>query len=105
MQARREFLRRNGNCFICLRKGHLGRDCHSNAKCRESKGRHHVSIRNKLEEKGESHHLDATSKPFVPQAERKVDLAPQAVSAQTQAYCGLTASDKTTLMKTVVATV
>ena len=53
----------------------------------------------------ESHHLDATSKPFIPQAERKVDLAPQAVSTQTQAYSGLTASDKTTLMQTVVATV
>ena len=105
VQARREFLKRNGNCFVCLRKGHLGRDCHSNAKCRECKGRHHVSICNKLEEKGESHHLDATSKPFVPQAERKVDLAPQAVSTQTQAYCGLITSDKTTLMQTVVATV
>ena len=90
---------------MSVKGGHLGLDCHSNANCRECKGRHHLSICNKLEEKGESHHLDATSKPFVPQAERKVDLAPQVVSTQTQAYCGLTASDKTTLIQTVVATV
>ena len=38
VQARKQFLKRNGNCFVCLRKGHLGRDCHSNAKCRECKG-------------------------------------------------------------------
>ena len=65
---------------------------------------YHVSICNKLEEKRESHPLDATSKPIVPQAEGKVDLAPRAVSTLTQSYCGLTASDKTTLMQTVVAT-
>ena len=27
VQARKEFLKRNGNCFVCLGKGHLGRDC------------------------------------------------------------------------------
>ena len=105
MQARKEFLKHNRNCFVCLRKGHLGRDCDSNTKCHECKDRHLVSICNKLGEKREWHSLDATSKPFVPQAEGKVDLAPQAVSTKTQAYCSLTASDKTALMQTVVATV
>ena len=51
------------------------------------------------------HPLDAASKQFLPQAEGKVDLAPWAVSTQTQAYCGHTASNKITLMQKVVATV
>ena len=43
-QARREVLQRSGRCFVCLRRGHLSRDCGSRNKCFKCSGRHHVSI-------------------------------------------------------------
>ena len=101
VQARKEVLKRNGNCFVCLRKGHHYRDCHSGAKCRECKGHHHSSICNELEEKKESKLLDARSEPFIPQNEAKGNSVPQAVSSQPQAWCRLTASDKTAPMQTI----
>jgi len=42
--ARREVLRKAGRCYICLRKNHLSRDCHSSFSCRKCRGRHHTSI-------------------------------------------------------------
>ena len=44
---RKETLRRDGRCFVCIKKHHLSRDCRSNVNCRKCKGRHHVSICNK----------------------------------------------------------
>ena len=43
-QARRQVLQRTGRCFVCLRRGHMGRDCTSGRKCPKCGGRHHVSI-------------------------------------------------------------
>lgn len=31
-------------CFICLRRGHIGKECRSSLRCRKCGGRHHVSI-------------------------------------------------------------
>ena len=42
--ARRQILQKAGRCFICLRRGLISRECHSNAKCFKCGGRHHVSI-------------------------------------------------------------
>ena len=44
VEARKEILRRSGRCFICLRKGHIGRECRSTTKCSKCGGRHHISI-------------------------------------------------------------
>jgi hypothetical protein len=44
VSSRRQILRRAGRCFVCLRKGHLARDCRSAGKCHDCKGRHHVSL-------------------------------------------------------------
>ena len=53
VDARKQSLRRNGRCFSCLRRGHLGRDCRSTNRCRSCRGlrarascrgRHHTSI-------------------------------------------------------------
>ena len=41
---RKQFLRANGRCFNCLRKGHVGRNCRSSGKCQCCRGRHHTSI-------------------------------------------------------------
>lgn len=42
--ARRECLKKQGRCFICLKRSHLARDCPSNMACLKCSGRHHVSL-------------------------------------------------------------
>ena len=41
---RKQSLRKSGRCFVCLRKGHLGKDCRSSKNCHSCGGRHHASI-------------------------------------------------------------
>ena len=43
-EARRQILLRSGRCFVCLRKGHVGKNCRSTYKCSSCSGRHHSSI-------------------------------------------------------------
>ena len=42
--ARLDMLRKQGRCFVCLRKGHLVRDCPSKYSCHKCKKKHHISI-------------------------------------------------------------
>ena len=42
--ARREILRKEGCCFVCLRKGHRANECQSHRKCRRCGRKHHQSI-------------------------------------------------------------
>lgn len=44
VEARKQALRRNGRCYICLRRNHIARKCCSNIKCTECDGRHHVAV-------------------------------------------------------------
>ena len=44
VQAKKEILRKNGRCYVCLKKCHLSRDCPSQNKCFKCNGRHHISI-------------------------------------------------------------
>ena len=44
VQARKEILRKNGRCYVCLKKCHLSRDCPSQNKCFRCNGWHHISI-------------------------------------------------------------
>ena len=44
LQARRQVLQKTGRCFICLRRGHISRECRGNLRCSKCKGRHHISI-------------------------------------------------------------
>ena len=44
VDARKQILRRSGRCFVCLRRGHIGRECRSRSKCSKCGGRHHHSI-------------------------------------------------------------
>ncbi|CAB4027999.1 Hypothetical predicted protein [Paramuricea clavata] len=43
-QARKNILKRQGHCFLCLRKGHRINQCTSNRRCRKCSGKHHQSI-------------------------------------------------------------
>jgi len=54
--ARKQILRKSGQCFNCLCKNHMNQGCHANAKCSSCRGKHHVSVF------GESY----TSKPRAP---------------------------------------
>ena len=42
--ARKECLKKQGRCFICLRNSHLARDCRLKISCFKCPGRHHVSL-------------------------------------------------------------
>ena len=42
--ARKNCLRKKGNCFICLKHGHTSISCPSNYKCFKCGGKHHISI-------------------------------------------------------------
>ncbi len=42
--ARKEILKKQGQCFVCLKKGHLFREYKSNVRCFNCKNRHHNSI-------------------------------------------------------------
>ena len=42
--ARKEILKREGRCFVCLKKSHLARQCTSNIRCFRCKKRHHASV-------------------------------------------------------------
>ena len=45
-EARKQILLKAGRCFVCLKKGHVSRDCKSSLKCTNCRGRHHVTICN-----------------------------------------------------------
>ena len=42
-QERKQVLRANGRCFVCLRRNHISRNCRSSRRCSKCNGRHHVS--------------------------------------------------------------
>ena len=42
--VRKSILRRKGRCFLCLKTGHIIRQCEAKYKCVKCKGRHNVSI-------------------------------------------------------------
>lgn len=65
IDERKRVIRSSGRCFVCLRRGHIGRDCHSSFKCTNCKGRHHTSIcvkMNKSKPQGDSVPSCGTSK-------------------------------------------
>ena len=101
-QLRKDFLRRDGRCFVCLRKGHLGKACYSNSKCLDYSGRHHVSICDRQKEKRSSS-LDASSKPFVPnQSQSETNISDETPVAT---HVGISTTDKTVLLQTAIASI
>ena len=44
INARKEALRKAGRCYVCLRKGHISRECRSTGSCNKCRGRHHNTI-------------------------------------------------------------
>ena len=101
-QLRKDFLRRDGHCFICFRKGHVGKACYSNSKCLDCSGRHHVSICDRLKET-KSPSLDASSKPFVPkQSQSETNISDETPVAT---HVGISTTDKTVLLQTAIVSI
>ena len=44
LEDRKLALRKSGLCFVCLRRGHISRNCRSKLGCSHCGGRHHVSV-------------------------------------------------------------
>ena len=44
VDARKQILKKSGRCFVCLKKGHISRECRSKSRCSKCGGRHHISI-------------------------------------------------------------
>ena len=44
INARRNLLKQQGRCFVCLRRNHVARNCASSSVCHDCSGRHHSSI-------------------------------------------------------------
>ena len=44
IQSRKDILKKEGRCFLCLANGHRVSQCSSNKKCRKCQRRHHQSI-------------------------------------------------------------
>ena len=42
--ARMQIFMKEGRCFVCLKKRHVGRDCKSSGRCYNCQARHHTSI-------------------------------------------------------------
>ncbi|XP_068692506.1 uncharacterized protein [Montipora foliosa] len=43
-ESRKQVLRKKGRCYLCLKSGHLSRNCKSPVKCFKCQGAHHVAI-------------------------------------------------------------
>ena len=43
-RQRKSILRRQGRCFVCLKRGHISKECRSSISCYICKQRHHASI-------------------------------------------------------------
>ena len=68
VSARKDILKKNGRCFLCLKRGHIIRYCRSpNRTCPKCSGKHHGSICERAQEasqqppRGDSHQPTSTS--------------------------------------------
>ena len=44
IETRKSIMRKKGKCFLCLRDGHVLRNCTQNFTCLKCKGKHHILI-------------------------------------------------------------
>ena len=46
LQSRKDILKTKNRCFICLRPGHIAKNCRSSINCYHCKGKHHLAVCN-----------------------------------------------------------
>ena len=106
VDARKQILRSSGRCFICLRKGHISRDCRSRSKCPKCGGRHHFSICLKRERRPDpAANPSATSNPHPPPPARLDPEATPFVAPPTTTASMYVDANKTVLLQTARAVV
>ena len=106
VDARKQILRSSGRCFICLRKGHISRDCRSRSKCPKCGGRHHFSICLKREKKPDpAANPSATSNPHPPPPARLDPEATPFVAPPTTTASMYVDASKIVLLQTARAVV
>ncbi len=44
VEARKQIVRKSGRCFVCLKRGHIGRECRARLRCSKCSGKHHIAI-------------------------------------------------------------
>ena len=71
--ARKQILKEKRRCFICLRGGHISKQCNSGSKCYNCRGKHHVSI---CGSQPESHPQAVTQYPSTQQQSARVAQQP-----------------------------
>ena len=96
--ARKKILRDLRRCFVCLRAGHINRDCNSRSRCFHCQGRHHSSICGSRAEN-----------PQAPSAIRPPQTVPQSTAPNAQVstnlYISQDLNNHATLLQTAKAEV
>ena len=76
VNKRKEILKRDGRCFVCLRKGHISKQC--DKRCRKCQGLHHQSIC-----KGRDHPKELSKKQEIPKSPVEADPVGPTVATST----------------------
>ena len=111
--ARKRILRELRRCFVCLKSGHIGRDCNSRSRCFHCQGRHHASICGSRTETPRDNHPN--SHPADTQIQRSAPVTrpphnmpqtnAQSSQVSTNLYTSQHISNQTTLLQTARAQV
>ena len=84
--ARKDILRKEGRCFICLKRGHLSRNCESRYSCIKCTGKHHISICDKQNHNTGISRQEAGNAPYSVSTSNTQSLCPGANIRQPQGF-------------------
>ena len=105
---RKKIIREKKRCFICLRGGHMSRNCTASTKCYKCQGRHHSSI---CGSRAEVSNLTGNQVPFQrTYSQRPLQLSttqsvPQNIPVSTNLYISQLNTNEATLLQTARAQV
>ena len=107
-KERKQLLRNSGRCFVCLRRGHVGRNCRSRVRCHSCGGKHHTTICDQAVsvadvQRPPSQPVTQTSKPNL-RAEGTLNPAATPYKGPSTTCCHVN-SDHTVLLQTARVTV
>ena len=109
VEDRKQILRKSGRCFVCLRRGHISRECRSRSMCSNCNGRHHTSV---CSNASSTRSRDSTTLPVASPVAGTKSRPPTTLNPDIPIYEVLTSNssstlyvgaDKTTLLQTARA--
>ncbi|XP_057299451.1 uncharacterized protein LOC130630070 [Hydractinia symbiolongicarpus] len=101
LETRKEIVLKNGRCFLCLRKGHMSRECKASFRCFHCKGKHHVA----LCEKKHNPNPPPSRSPKKNETENKDAESEDSSSNVTPANINIASDRNNVLLQTAMATV